>query len=142
MSCINCIRPYSFSDSFNLSNKRSSKFSFTKPKESTYIIITNEDETRKVGSCYRLVTFKHLLYDNNIFPWIDVECYSILKPNTKNRLILLRVINKKVDFEDKKTIVFSHGYSSDLGTQYAFLIDMATQTKVNLNNFKIIFDYR
>ncbi len=131
-SCINCKKIFSLAKRTNLTKLIANQYAFVPPKEVNYeIVFSNEIEEQKVGPCYRKVNFKHKLYDNIMFPWIDIECYSILKSNKKNRIIVLRIINKFVEKTNKNTIIFSHGNSCDLGTQYSFLIDLSTQLRVN-----------
>jgi hypothetical protein len=135
-SCLNCENFFSISKKLNITKFVANRIAFSPPKEKTYeLIYINQHEAQKVGSCYRPVIFKHYMYSNDIFPWIEIECFSILKSNKRNRIIVLKVIYKNVNTKNKNTIIFSHGNSSDLGTQFPFLVDLATQMKVNLLNF-------
>lgn len=130
-SCLNCKNFFSISKKLHLTKFVANRIAFAPPREKTYeLIYSNQNDSPKVGSCYRPVTFKHYIFPNDIFPWIEIECFSILKSNKRNRIIVLKIINKNVDKMDKNTIIFSHGNSSDLGTQFPFLVDLATQMRV------------
>ena len=110
-----------------------SNFAFYPPPEKNYNIVYSKIN-RKKGSCYEKIEFTNKYIDKQLFPWLEVQCFSILKSSNKKRIIVLRIINKKNTDKDKNTIIFSHGNASDLGLQYPFLIDLSTQMKVNLFN--------
>jgi hypothetical protein len=132
-SCYSFTNISCFSNKSNLLKKVSNKYDFIPLKDKSYdLIYEKSNENQKIGPCYKQVKFNHLLYENNTYPWIEIECFSILKSNKKNRIIVLRIKNKNIIDEYKNTIIFSHEDNSDLGTKYPFLVDLATQMKVIL----------
>ena len=107
-------------------------FVFSPPIETNYKIVYSKVNRTK-GSCYEKVKFKNKYYDNNeLYPWIEIQCFSILKPISKKKIIVLRIINKRNIGDEKNTIIYSHENSTDLGLQFPFLIDLSTQLKVKL----------
>lgn len=86
----------------------------------------------KIGSTIKKIQFFHNEYQTDYFPWIKKECFSILKNETKHKLIVLRIINSYNNNEDKPTILYSHENLVDLGSIYSFMIDLSTQFKVNI----------
>lgn len=101
-------------------------------KEISYDISREaENEKNKIGSTIKKIQFFHKDFPNEIFPWIKKECFSILKSDTKTKLVVLRIINSFCISESKQTVLYSHENSSDLGSVYAFMVDLATQMKVS-----------
>ena len=62
----------------------------------------------------------------NPYPWINIECYQLRKTDSKNKIICLIIHNTSVPKDKKNTIIYSHGNSSDLGSLYSSLIDIAS----------------
>jgi len=75
--------------------------------------------------------FYHENYSNIKYNWINVEAFYVKKSNKKN-LAVISIKNINKNKENSFSILFSHGNSSDLGTMYPFLVDMATQLKVDI----------
>lgn len=128
-SCFTCKKCLSFAKKTNITGLISNFAAFLPPMDPNYSIIYSK-VNRKKGSCYEKVEFKHKLFDNNIYPWIEIQCYSILKSDSKKRIICLRILNRKMKEEKNNTIIFSHGNSTDLGLMFPFLVDLSTQLKV------------
>ena len=127
-SCISC---KNFSQNKKIKKINTQKILLNPPTKVDYeIIFNNEGEICKVGPCYKKIIFKHLIYENILYPWIETDCYSVMKSVKKTKIILLRIINNKIPIINKNTIIFSHGKSSDLGIEFPFLIDISTQLKV------------
>jgi len=127
-SCINCKQCLSFAKKTNIT-ELISNFAFLPPMEKNYNVIYSK-VNRKKGSCYEKIEFKHKYFNNELYPWIELQCFSVLKSTSKKRIIVLRIINKINTGKDKNTIIFSHGNASDLGIQFPFLIDLSTHLKV------------
>jgi hypothetical protein len=128
-SCFDCRKCLTFAKKTNIT-KLISNFAFLPPVDQNYSVVYSK-VNRKKGSIIEKIEFKHKFYESILYPWIEIQCFSVLKPSNKKRIIVLRIINKRNTENDKNTIIFSHGNASDLGQTYPFLIDLSTQLKVN-----------
>jgi hypothetical protein len=127
-SCFTCKKCLSFAKKTNIT-ELISNFAFLPPVDKNYNVVYSKCN-RKKGSCIEKIEFKHKYFDSVIYPWIEIQCFSVLKPSNKKRIIVLRIINKRNTGDDKNTIIFSHGNAQDLGLLFPFLIDLSTQLKV------------
>lgn len=113
------------------------KICFKPPYPPQYLITTRESILSKRGpQNSKCSFFPNISYIN--FPWIEINCYQSKKPSTKNKIVIMHVKNKTIATqENKKTILYSHGSSVDLGTLYPKLIDIATVLKCDI----VAYDY-
>jgi hypothetical protein len=126
-----CNKMYSFAKEMKV-HKLINFSTFSPPTKVNYTI-TGDDLNDDFGSCYKKVNFTHQEYSEVNFPFIDIECYILKKCTDKKKLVLLDIKNSSKK-QNKLTIIFSHGGSSDLGLCYPFLIDLSTQLKVKLSD--------
>ncbi len=124
--------------------------------------INKSKEYLEIGECfdikYEKVQFVSEYHSDLEYPWIEEECYYIQRIKKNNQckksngdevkktdentnsniygkkicVLIIKVSNST------NNIIFSHGNSSTIGTMYPYLLDMATQLKVNDLIFFII----
>jgi hypothetical protein len=102
------------------------------PPYPSYNIVLQEQMAERGGSTKEII-FKPNNNLPNRLTWIEIKSYQIKKcsSSSKNKLIVLYIKNKnKPKTAEKKTIVYSHSNSVDLGEIYPFLIDLSSMTKV------------
>lgn len=133
-SCYVCKEYFNFENNENRKSKQTYNSNSEipmAPKETSYeISVESISDKNKIGSTIKKIQFFHKDFPIQIYPWIKKDCFSILKSDSKTRLVVLRVVNSFNNNEDKQTILYSHENSSDLGDVYGFMVDLATQMKV------------
>ncbi len=139
-SCYKCNKDYFNFQNFEKPKSKSSheanNETLIPSKDISYDISREADNDKnKIGSTIKKTQFIHRDFPNEIFPWIKKECFTVLKSDSKSKLVVLRIINSFYNSENKQTILYSHENASDLGSEYAFMVDLATQMKVTKIKF-------
>lgn len=113
------------------------QITFKPPDPPHYLITSRESILSKRGpQNSKCSFFPNIPYID--FPWIEINCYQSKKTNTKNTIVIMHIKNKTIATqENKKTILYSHGSSVDLGSLYPKLIDISTVLKCNI----VAYDY-
>lgn len=108
------------------------------PKNPYYNIIPsveNDQISNNLISKKVKFTLKNLPENENIFPWVKNEAFSLKNSQEDSDLIVLRIVNIFKKKENKQmTIIYSHENEVDLGLVYSFMVDLSLQMKVKKLN--------
>lgn len=108
---------------------------FKPPKKETYKI--QGKKLSNYGQCFIKVAFFIPLYNSENFPkHIKVSCYNLYKD--KKNIICLHIQNNSInENQPKKTIIYSHSNSTDIGLILPMLVDFSIQFRADI----ITYDY-
>lgn len=134
-SCYKCNEIFSFNNYREVANSENERLLIENPippKKIKYNVKIKEingrdkEEVSKIE--YVKLNFSMESIEDNMYPWINTECFSI--PNSQsNNLILMKISNTFVK-EKNFTIFYSHENFVDLSDIFPFLIDLSTHLKV------------
>ena len=117
------------------------KIRFDSPKPTYSIKKQKKEEKNK--NLYNKIEISFPNFELSVLPkWLTLDCISIKhkhKHSSKKNLITVYIQNNSISKEkvQKKTILFCHNSSTDLGIITPFLIDLGTQLRCDV----ISFDY-
>lgn len=108
---------------------------FKPPKQETYKI--QGSRVSNYGQCFIKVAFLIPEYNADNFPkHIKVSCYNLY--NDKKNIICLHIKNNSInESQQKRTIIYSHSHSTDIGVILPMLVDFSVQFRADI----ITYDY-